>query len=211
MPFICYSGVPDCIINNASRTCNKHNYLNGIKYLYVGSLISRKHLDTVIKAFSRVKESSDTLTIVGGGPEENSLRNLSYELGLKNQVKFVGRVDRNRVFDYMKESHVFTLVSDNEVFGMVYFEAMLQGCLTIASQNGGFDGIIIDGDNGFICQPGDLDSLVDTYRRIKGYSIKERNTIGNNAIKLAAQFSEKDVANRYLEEILKRNGENRHV
>lgn len=37
---------------------------------------------------------------------------------------------------------MFTLISDDETYGMVYIEAMLQGCLTIASRKGGFDGIM---------------------------------------------------------------------
>ena len=53
----------------------------------------------------------------------------------------------------MKNAQIFTLISDNETFGMVYIEAMLQGCLVIASKGGGFDGIIQDGINGFICNP----------------------------------------------------------
>ena len=205
MPFICYSGVPNNSIANSSAICDKHDFSMGIKYIYVGSLIARKHLDAVIKAFDKVKEPNDTLTIVGGGPEEDGLKALANNLGLNNQVVFAGRVDRNEVLNYMKNANVFTLISDHEVFGMVYFEAMLQGCLTIASKNGGFDGIIRDGENGFICEPGNADELIKVYQRIKALSLKERNTIGNNAIKLARQFSEKDVAKKYLEDILERN------
>ena len=44
------------------------------------------------------------------------------------------------------------MVSDNETFGMVYIEAMLAGCVTIASKAGGVDGVIIDGKMDFIKQ-----------------------------------------------------------
>lgn len=207
MPFICYSGVPNKAVDLASSGCDKHDYSNGIKYLSVGSLIARKHLDSVIKAFSKVKGQKDVLTIVGGGPEEGALKQLVEDLGIKKQVMFTGRIDRDEVLEQMKKAHIFTLVSDHEVFGMVYFEAMLQGCLTIASKNGGFDGIIVDGKNGFICEPGNDSDLCEVYKRISNLSVSERNVIGKNAIELAKHFSEKDVAAKYLKDVLERNDE----
>ena len=105
----------------------------------------------------------------------------------------------------MKEYHIFTLISDDETYGMVYIEAMLQGCLTIASRKGGFDGIIEDGENGFICDPGNEDELIGIYRRIKGLTAQERNEIGQRAIDLAIHYSEREVAERYLQDVLSRN------
>ena len=205
LPFICYSGVPDNAISLAPSSCNKHDYSNGIRFIYVGSLIARKHLDSVINAFSLVRGPKDFLTIVGGGPEEKTLKRLVRDLNIENQVLFTGRVNREKVLEKMREAHIFTLISDHEVFGMVYFEAMLQGCLTIASKNGGFDGIIINGENGFVCEPGSTVELCKIYERICDLSIEERNKIGERAIELAKHFSEKEVADKYLEDILERN------
>ena len=102
----------------------------------------------------------------------------------------------------MSEAQVFTLISHGETYGMVYIEAMLQGCLTIASKGEGFDGIIRDGENGFICAPGDQDELEKTYKKIGEMTIDERNRIGQAAIDTAIHFSEKEVAERYLNDIL---------
>lgn len=205
LPFICCSGAPNDAVKVAEKTCDKHVYENGIKFIYVGSLIKRKHLDVVIKAFSRVADYNDKLLVVGGGPEEEYLKALVKELRLENVITFTGRVPREQVLKYMKEYHVFTLISDDETYGMVYIEAMLQGCLTIASRKGGFDGIIEDGENGFICDPGNEDELISIYRRIKGLTVQERNEIGQRAIDLAIHYSEREVAERYLQDVLSRN------
>ena len=85
---------------------------------------------------------------------------------------------------------------------MVYIEAMLQGCLTIASKGEGFDGIIQNGINGFICEPGNQSDLECIYRRIGELSIDERNRIGQNAMDTAIHYSEREVAVRYLNDIL---------
>ena len=89
---------------------------------------------------------------------------------------------------------------------MVYIEAMLQGCLVIASRGEGFDGIIIDGVNGFICEPGNEKMLAQIYKRIQKMSIEERNTIGQAAIDTAIHYSEREVAERYLNDILSNQG-----
>ena len=204
LPFVCCSGVPNDAVMQAEKTCSKHDYRNGIKYLYVGSMIKRKHLDVVIKAFSKIAESNDTLRIVAGGQEEIKMKELVKDLGIEDKVIFTGRVPRDKALQYMKESHILTLISDDETYGMVYIEAMLQGCLTIASWRGGFDGIIVDGENGFICTPGSESELIDIYKRIRSMNPETRNAIGQKAINIAMEFSEKDVAERYLNDVIHR-------
>ena len=202
-PFICCSGAPDDAVKAAKKVCDKHNFTAGVKYIYVGSMIKRKHLDVVIRAFVNTSGYSDTLTIVGGGPEHDNLVALVNELKAGDRIIFTGRVPREEVLRKMGDAQVFTLISHGETYGMVYIEAMLQGCLVIASKGGGFDGIIRDGMNGFICEPGDQKNLEKIYLRITSMTTEERNRIGQAAIDTAVHYSEKEVAERYLDDILK--------
>lgn len=202
LPFICYSGAPNDAVQAAKKICDKQDYSDGIRHIYVGSLIKRKYLDVVIKAFLNTSNEKDTLTVVGGGPEEEPLRKLAEAMNAGNRIIFTGRIPREKVLEKMGEAQVFTLISHGETFGMVYIEAMLQGCLTIASKGGGFDGLIQDGVNGFICEPGDQKNLEDVYSRIAQMSTEDRNRIGQAAIDTAIHYSEKEVAERYLNDIL---------
>ena len=201
-PFICYSGAPNDAVQAAKKVCDKQDYSDGIRHIYVGSLIKRKHLDVVIKAFLNSAGDKDTLTVVGGGPEEESLRKQASELKAGDRIIFTGRVPREEVIKKMGNAQVFTLISHGETFGMVYIEAMLQGCLTIASKGGGFDGLIQDGVNGFICEPGDQKNLEEVYERICAMTTEERNRIGQSAIDTAIHYSEQEVAERYLNDII---------
>lgn len=201
-PFICYSGAPNDAVHAAKKICDKQDFSNGIQYIYVGSLIKRKHLDAVIKAFLKVANEKDVLTVVGGGPEEENLKKLANNLNAGNRIIFTGRIPREEVLHKMGEAQIFTLISDGETFGMVYIEAMLQGCITIASKGGGFDGLIQDGINGFICEPGNQKRLEGVYKRIAKLTTEEKNAIGQAAIDTAIHFSEKEVAERYLQDIL---------
>ena len=166
--------------------------------------MKRKHVDAVIKAFSACNNSNATLRIIGGGQEEQRLKSLVSELDIKDVVSFVGKIPRSHVMDEMRNAHVFTMISQGETFGMVYIEAMLQGCITIASYGEGFDGIIKDGENGFLCEAGNYDDLAEIYKKIEAMSEEERNRIGQNAIDTALKFSEAAVAERYLEDALSR-------
>lgn len=74
--------------------------------------------------------------------------------------------------------------------------------MTIASKGEGFDGIIRDGVNGFICEPGDQNALEKTYKRIAEMTEAKRNQIGQAAIDTAIHYSEREVAERYLQDIL---------
>lgn len=206
--FICYSGVPNQSISTAERYCAKHDYNNGIKYLYAGGLVSAKNVDSIIKAFAAVRKENDTLTILGDGDLRNELIELTKKLNVEEKVLFLGRVSREETINKMKESHIFAMISENETFGMVYMEAMLQGCLTIASLHGGFDGIINDGENGFLCEQGNSDMLASIFHKIGNLTIEERNRIGQNAINVGLNYSERDVALRYLNEVIERNEEN---
>ena len=202
LPFVCYSGAPNESVASAQKICNKHEFSSGIRHIYAGSFIKRKHLDVVVKAFWKTANEKDTLTIVGGGPEETAIRDLIDELHAEKQIALCGRVSRQEVLRMMGEAQVFTLISHGETFGMVYIEAMLQGCLTIASKGGGFDGIIQDGVNGFLCEAGNQNDLEMVYRRIANLTTEERNRIGQSAIDAAIHFSESEVAERYLNDIL---------
>lgn len=202
IPFVCCSGAPNDAVLAAEKVCKKQDYSDGIKFIYVGSLIKRKHLDVVLKAFDEVASENDTLKVVGGGPEEDYLKKLQSDLNCSNQIHFTGRISREDVLKEMKNSHVFTLISHGETYGMVYIEAMLQGCLVIASKGEGFDGIIKDGINGFICEAGNQEMLVKTYKRIMSLSEEERNRIGQAAIDTAIHYSEREVAEKYLHDIL---------
>ena len=202
-PFICCSGAPNDAVAEAETICKKHDYSKGTRYIWVGSFIKRKNLNQVMKAFSIAAKTDDTLEIIGSGPDESEFRSTAVSLPGVERIIFLGRLPRNDVMQHMKNAHIFTLISDQEVFGMVYIEAMLQGCLVIASEGGGVDGIIINGENGFLCEPGNTEMLADIYKKIQSMTIEERNAVGQAAIDTALHYSEKEVAEKYLDDILK--------
>ena len=66
-----------------------------------------------------------------------------------------GRKPREEVILMLDRADCFIMISRDEVFGLVYLEAMARGCIVVASRGEGMTGIIEDGVNGFLCAAGD--------------------------------------------------------
>ena len=97
---------------------------------------------------------------------------------------------------------VFIMISKNETFGLVYLEAMAVGCIVVASKNEGFDGIIVDNVNGFLCDAGNVDELASVIKKIKTLSVDRLKEISSNAVATAQKLTEENVARAYLNNIL---------
>ena len=104
---------------------------------------------------------------------------------------------------YLKRipSDVFIMISKDEVFGLVYLEAMARGCITIASKNEGMEGIIIDGYNGFLCEAGNHDELCKIIRIINDLPKEKINEISQNAINTARKYTDEAVAAQYINNV----------
>lgn len=200
--FIVSSGVPALFYEKApERSFNNVN-----NFIYVGTLIRRKYPIVVYKALCEVYNNRFfNLRYIGTGL--GKIEVLLYRWmtggGKKNSVYFAGQVPRSYVLSYLRRSDVFVMVSRAEVFGLVYLEAMAQGCITIASKGEGMDGIIKDGINGFLCNAGDSHELAAVLNRILSLSPESLKTISRNAIETAKDYSDEKVANTYIDNISK--------
>ena len=165
-----------------------------LRLLYAGQLIPLKNVDCLIRAFSRLGTHAE-LTIVGDGPERKRLEALAAG---HPHITFTGWLEREAVIAEMKKADVFAMVSSPETYGLVYLEAMAQGCLAVASQGEGFDGLIRDGENGFLCAPGDEDELLLTLERIAQLSSEERSRLIDAAYALAISMTEDKTTEGFL-------------
>jgi glycosyltransferase involved in cell wall biosynthesis len=106
--------------------------------LSMGTLIRIKGFDLSIRAFAVLAQSvpSARLSIVGDGPLKNSLVQLTTELGIREQVDFVGHLPRADAMARMGEADVF-LFPSWEAEGMVVLEALAQGLPVIGLAYGG--------------------------------------------------------------------------
>lgn len=197
--FQCYSGIPEQYIPHEPRL---RRFDSIKKIVFVGTLIKRKYPAEIVPAAKKAfGEENFEINYIGRGVEEKNVVRYANEQGVVDKVHLLGRMSRDEVVKHLEESDLFVMISRSEAFGLVYLEAMAQGCLTIASKNEGFDGIIQDGVNGFLCNAGDVDDLAKTIKRIREMNSVELTMISDNAISTARKLTDMKAAKAYLKEL----------
>ncbi|RJR35892.1 MAG: glycosyltransferase family 1 protein [Desulfobacteraceae bacterium] len=134
------------------------------RLLYVGSLIPRKGIDMLIKAFASFFRAfpHSSLTIIGSGPEQENLARLVHLLGCDAAVEFRRHVPYRSMAQEMARHDVFVLPTRLDVFGLVVAEAMACGLPVICSRNAGAANDLIEG-NGIIIDPDKEEELVHAF------------------------------------------------
>lgn len=105
----------------------------GPRILFVGRLVYYKGLSVLLHA---IAQCEGTLSIVGEGPLEDSLRQLARDLRIESRVKFIQRVSHEDVAIHYQAADIFVLpsIARTEAFGVVQIEAMASG-LPVVSTN----------------------------------------------------------------------------
>lgn len=201
-PFICYSGIPAKYITSQ----NTHQYNKPLhNFLYVGEMIERKYPERIIDALIKAYPSRDfELHYVGDGQQISIIKQKIDEYGLNNQVKLLGWIPRDIIIKEYDWADSLIMISRGEAYGLVYLEAMARGCIPVASKREGFDGIIVDGENGFLCEAGDDNELASIIQIINGMTPEERLKVSNNAINKAQDLTDERAAELYLNDIKSR-------
>jgi len=137
---------------------------NELRILFLGNVIYRKGLHTLLRAVSdqRLAVSVD---VVGGVTSEPRY---VYEMeryilthGLSAVVKFHGALDNGPLIEMYKQAHVMVVPSSYEGFGIVYLEGMGFGLPAIGTTAGAASEIIAHGEDGYLIEPDDAETLAD--------------------------------------------------
>jgi len=138
----------------------------GLKNEFILSCISRlapdKGQEYLIKAISRLKKKKIIVYcfIIGEGEEESYLKNLAQQLGLQNQIIFLGYLGEER-FTYLAASDVFCFPTAWAMEGLplVLIEALIFQKPVIASDIGGVKDVIRPNQDGLLIKPRDEEEL----------------------------------------------------
>jgi glycosyltransferase involved in cell wall biosynthesis len=174
-------------------------------------LDKQKGIDILLKAWARIEtyENNLKLLILGCGPLESELKNMSQSLGVGDSVKFIGEVIH--VEEYLKKSDIFVLASRAEGMSNALLEAMSHGLTCIATNISGNaelmgmgdDSKIPKGDfiavpNGLLIQPEDIEGLTKAILFLVKNQ-KEREDLGINGHQyIQKNFSIELVADKYI-------------
>jgi len=200
----------DCIKTDKLDLTIPNKYLKTSKtklLLYVGRLERGKDLPTLLKAFAVAKKNYKNvrLLIVGMGSEERRLRQFVSDLGISEDVLFLGTVSESLKFSYYSTCDIFVITSKCEGRPTVLSEAALCRKPIVATRFSGTQDLIIDGQTGFVVDIQDykafadrLLTLLNNPRMIDEFGEKSYEYVNSklkdiNDIKVLAKFWEETV------------------
>lgn len=132
---------------------------NGERILLHASNFRRiKRVQDVVLIFNNVKQHIPSkLLFVGDGPERGTAEQLCRELGVCDDVRFVGK--QEQMEDILAIADLFLLTSEYESFGLAALEAMAAGVPVISTNAGGLPEIMIQGVTGYMGNVGDIQTM----------------------------------------------------
>jgi glycosyltransferase involved in cell wall biosynthesis len=138
------------------------------------------------------------LVLIGEGPEKEKVLNYVKQNHLSN-VSFEGLIEEEqRIAEHLQNSHALLLPSLFESFSLSALEAQACGVPVIASNVGGIPELIIDGQTGYLSDPGDVAHFADNIRLILDDKGKWTQ-LSRCAEANGRQYASGTVIERYLE------------
>jgi len=161
------------------------HYEPGDDFLYLGRLSAEKGLPTLLEAFQSLPSHS-RLTVVGGGPLEEHLKQLASG---NRRIVFTGYLTGAALARVTQNARVVVLPSEcYENAPMSVIEAMAYGKPVIGARIGGIPEMVIDGVTGFTFESGNATDLREKLFHVLNLSNKSLESMGRAARRSAEQY-----------------------
>ena len=163
-----------------------------------------KRVEDVIRVFQKVHEKVPSkLLLIGDGPERQALEDLCREIGLCNEIRFLGKQDA--IEELLAIADLFILPSGKESFGLVALEAMACEVPVISSNAGGLPEVNTHGVTGYTAEVGDVSTMAD-YAISLLIDDEKYKEFSVNALARAKEFAIEKILpqyEQYYEEVIK--------
>lgn len=143
---------------------NKNN--NCFKMLFLGELGKRKGIYDLLDVVAELNEHDIQLYCGGNGDVDGILKRVK-DLKIEDKFKYLGWVGGDSKIDLLNKCDVFVLPSYNEGLPISVLEAMSYGMPIVSTKVGGIPEIVLNGENGFMVEPGDKKGLCDALLKLK--------------------------------------------
>jgi N-acetyl-alpha-D-glucosaminyl L-malate synthase BshA len=154
-----------------------------------------KRVQDVVAVFQKVRqEVSSKLLLIGDGPERHTIEQLTREMEICDDVRFLGK--QEMVEEILSICDLFVMPSETESFGLAALEAMACQVPVISSNSGGMPELNIDGVTGFMSNVGDVDEMAAKAKFILSDE-KRLQQFKHNALARAKEFDIDVILPRY--------------
>jgi len=157
--------------------------------LHASNFRKIKRVRDVVKIFYEINKSIPSkLLFIGDGPERQPAEELSRELGVGDEVRFVGK--QEQMEDILAIGDLFLLPSEYESFGLAALEAMASGVPVVSTNVGGLSEINIPGETGYMSNIGDITEMSNDALKI----LKDDETLRGFKSRAAAYAMKFDIS-----------------
>ena len=157
-----------------------------------------KRVPDTIKILEKVrKEIPAKLVLIGDGPERSECERLTRELGLHEDVRFLGKQDG--MVELLSAADVFLLPSQSESFGLAALEAMACSVPVVSSSVGGLPELIVHNQTGFIAEIGDIETMSKYVVQLLTNEKKYRLFAENSRARAEQRFSKQLIIPQYIQ------------
>ena len=154
--------------------------------LSVGELNKNKNHQVIIRALAHLKDSNIHYFLAGNGPLKDELAQLTEQLGIKDNVHFLGY--RRDIPSLLKNADVYAFPSLREGLGMASIEAMSTGLPLVTSNRHGINDYSESGKTGFKYNPDDYKGFADGIKQIV-YNDELKSKMGEYNVGISKRFT----------------------
>jgi len=173
----------------------KKDFTDLNKIYYIGNFFKSKGIEDAIKTIPHLDHIS--LQIVGGDSDQriNELENLIQKLNIEDKINFLGFKKTKEVKNILQNNAKITIIPNTKAlrnkFSMPIklYEYMATSNIVIAANMETIQEIIIDGENGFLFESGNLESLKDTIQKVISLPNETLQKIAKNAYETSKEFT----------------------
>ena len=168
---------------------------------FVGRCEESKGILDLVEALAEVRVSiPDARLECAGEGDLHAVAGHAEAMGVAQGVRALGWIDPGQRDRLLARAAVFALPSHAEGLPMSLLEAMAAGCPVVAASCGGIPDLVVDGVNGLIVRPGDVDALACAlHRLLVDRTLAER--LGNEARATIARRYTAEAALERLEKL----------
>ncbi|MDB3866831.1 glycosyltransferase family 4 protein [Acidimicrobiia bacterium] len=121
-----------------------------INLIIISRLVVQKNINIVIEAMKLLDNKNLKLNIIGEGGEFSKLESAIHDLNLQNRVQLLGKIDNNKISQFLLTADIFIQASDYEGLPHSVLEAINYEVPILSTEAGGCKELLNDGERGFI-------------------------------------------------------------